>query len=127
LVQLRDIQSQLNDLGFQIICISPDQPSKARETLQKHDLKLLLLSDSLIAAARAFRIAYEVVDATIKVLAEHGIDLEAASGNKHHHLPVPAVFLVASNGVIQFEYVNPDCSVRAHPNLVIAAARISRK
>jgi peroxiredoxin len=127
LVQLRDIQSQLNDLGFQIICISPGQPSKVRETLQKHDRKLLLLSDSLMAAARAFRIAYQVDDETLKVLAQHGVDLEAASGEKHHLLPVPAVFLVASNGIIQFEYVNPDYSVRAHPDLVIAAARVSRK
>jgi peroxiredoxin len=127
LVQLRDIQSQLNDFGFQIICISPDQPSKTRETLQKHDRKLLLLSDSLVAAARAFRIAYQVDDATLKVLAQHGIDLEAASGEKHHILPVPAVFLVGSNGVIQFEYVNPDYSVRVHPDLVIAAARVPRK
>ena len=61
-----------------------------------------------MAAARAFRIAYQMDDATLRVLGQHGIDLEAASGEKHHLLPVPAVFLVASNGVIQFEYVNPD-------------------
>jgi peroxiredoxin len=63
----------------------------------------------------------------LKLLAQHGIDLEAASGEKHHELPVPAVFLVATNGVIQFEYINPDYSVGAHPDVLLAAARVSRK
>jgi peroxiredoxin len=126
LVQLREIESELNKAGFQVICISPDQPSKVRETIQKHNLKFLVLSDSKMTASRAFLIAYQVDDATLKVLAEHGINLEAASGEKHHQLPVPAVFLVAPNGVIQFEYVNPDYSVRVHPDVLLAVARASR-
>ena len=80
-----------------------------------------------MAAAEAFRIAYRVDDATLKTLAQHGIDLEAASGEKHHELPAPAVFVVATDGRIQFEYVNPDYSVRVHPDLLLAAARVFRK
>jgi peroxiredoxin len=127
LVQLREIESELNKAGVQVICISPDQPSKVRETIQKHSLKFLVLSDSQMTASQAFRIAYQVDDATLKALAGYGIDLEAASGEKHHQLPVPAVFLVASNGVIQFEYVNPDYSVRVHPEVLLAAARVIGK
>ncbi len=80
-----------------------------------------------MTASQAFHIAYEVDDATLKVLAQHGIDLEAPSGEKHHQLPVPAVFLVATNGVIEFEYVNPDYSVRVSPELLLTAARLARK
>jgi peroxiredoxin len=127
LVQLRDTESQFSALGVQIIAISPDQPAKVRETIQKHNIKFHMLSDSQMAAARAFRIAYKVDEATLRSLAQNGIDLEAASGEKHHQLPVPAVFLVATNGVIQFEYVNPDYTVRADPDLVLAAARLAQK
>jgi hypothetical protein len=45
----------------------------------------------------------------------------------HHELPVPAVFLVGTNLVIQFEYVNPDYSVRVHSELLLAAARLARR
>lgn len=127
MVQLRDIESQLSSAGFQIICVSPDLPSKVRETIQKHGLKFLLLSDSHMVASQAFRIAYQVDDATLKALAQYGIDLQAASGENHLQLPVPAVFLVATNGVIQFEYVNPDYSVRVHPDVLLAAAHVSRR
>jgi peroxiredoxin len=82
--QLRDIELQLHDLGVQVICVSPDQPSKVRGTIERHNLNFLLLSDSQMTASQAFRIAYEVDDATLKVLAQHGVDLEAASGEKHH-------------------------------------------
>ena len=94
MVQLRDTESQFSSLGFQIIAVSPDQPTKVRETIEKHKIVFTLLSDSEMTASRAFRIAYNVDDATLKLLAQNGIDLEAASGEKHHELPVPAVFLV---------------------------------
>ncbi len=126
MVQLRDIESQLSDLGYQIIGVSPDQPAKVRETIERHKISFTLLSDSQMTASRAFRIAYKVDNTTLELLAQNRIDLEAVSGEKHHELPVPAVFLVATSGVIQFEYVNPDYSVRVHPELLLAAARLVR-
>jgi peroxiredoxin len=127
LVQLREKEPQFSELGFQIIGISPDQPSKIRETIQKHGIRFSLLSDSSMHAATAFGIAYKVDDATLKALAQYGVDLEAWSGQVHRLLPVPAVFVVSSTGVIQFEYINPNYSVRAEPDLLLAAAKLTRK
>ncbi len=114
-------------MDFQLLAISPDRPAKLRETINKHKLGFQLLSDSRMSAARAFRIAYKVDDATLKQLRDSGIDLEEASGEKHHQLPVPAVFLVGTDGLIHFEYVNPDYRVRLHPDLLAAAARLLRR
>jgi peroxiredoxin len=127
LVQLRDIASQFTELGFHLIGISPDQPSKVGETIEKHSIPFTLLSDSAMTASRAFGIAYQVDEATLKGLAKYGVDLQVASGRAHHLLPVPAVFLVSSSGIIQFEYVNPDYSVRAHPELLLSAVRLARQ
>ena len=80
-----------------------------------------------MTASKAFGIAYRVDEATLEALAQHGIDLQAASGHAHQLLPVPAVFVVPSNGMVQFEYINPDYSVRAHPELLIVAAKLARK
>ncbi len=78
-------------------------------------------------AAKAFRVAYKVDEATLKQLRDYKIDIEEASGEKRHLLPVPAVFLVGTNGLIKFEYVNPDYKVRIHPDLLVAAARVNSK
>jgi len=39
-----------------------------------------------------------VDEATLKQLRDHKIDIEEASGEKHHLLPVTAGFLVGTNG-----------------------------
>ncbi len=121
------MESKFAELGLQIVAISPDQPSKIRETIERQNIRFTLLSDSSMSASKAFGIAYDVDEATLKALAQHGIDLNAASGAAHHLLPVPAVFLVDQNGTIQFEYVNPDYSVRAHPELLLTATRLASR
>jgi hypothetical protein len=85
--QLRDIESQLEQAGFRLLAIAPDRPEKLGETADKYRIRGVFLSDSSMAAARAFRIAYEVDAATLEQLAKSGIDLEAASGERHHQLP----------------------------------------
>jgi peroxiredoxin len=127
LVQLRDLEPDLIQMGIQLLAVSPDRPAKLRETIAKHNLGYRLLSDSNMSAAQAFHIAYRVDEGTLKYLREHGIDLEEASGEGHHLLPVPAVFLVGTDGLIQFEYVNPDYRVRLQPDLLLAAAKVVRK
>ena len=47
--------------------------------------------------------------------------MERASGEAHHALPVPSVFVVDAGGVIQFAYVNPDYRTRVPLRLLRAA------
>jgi len=54
---------------------------------------------------------------------EYGIDLEAASGQSHHQLPVPSVFLVEPGGIIRWVYSNPDYRVRPDNATLLEAAR----
>ncbi len=86
-----------------------------------------LLSDSQMTAAKAFGIAYRVSDAYYERLREFGNDLEEASGEKHHLLPVPAVFIVGTDGMIKFEYVNPNYRVRLDADVLLAAVKAALK
>ncbi len=125
--QLQEIAPQLVELGYRIIAISPDRPEKQRASLEKNKLGYALLSDSKMTASTAFGIAYKVDDAMLKQLAGFGIDLEEASGETHHLLPVPAVFLVGRSGQIEFQYANPDYRVRLDPQVLLAAAKAAAK
>ena len=121
--QLQEVEAQLIELGYRVIAISADRPEKLRATLKKHELSYLLLSDSEMAAARAFGVAYRVDDATVERYKGFGIDLESASGATHHMLPVPSVFIVSKDGVVRFRYSNPDYTVRIAPDALLEAAR----
>ena len=120
---LRLIRKDLDALGFQLIAISPDTPAELKKTLDKEALDYRLLSDSSAAAMRAFGVGYEVDAETLKKLSGYGIDLEKASGERHHVLPVPSVYLVDAKGTLQFSYVHPDYTVRLPEEVVLAAAR----
>lgn len=75
-------------------------------------------------ATKGFGLAYKVPADTLEQLGRFGIDLEKASGEDHHLLPVPAVFLLDQKARITFEYVNPDYKVRIPARLVLEAAQI---
>ncbi len=123
LAELQEIQPELSKLGFQIVAISPDSPENARKNAESAKLSFTLLSDSSMAAATAFGVAFEADEAMLKSLGSYNIDIEAASGQKHHLLPVPAVFFTGTNGKITYSYVNPDYTKRLEKELLLAAAK----
>lgn len=121
--QLQEIDPQLRELGYRIIAISPDRSEKIAESLEKVKMSYTLLSDSSMEAAKAFGIAFEVRAPMLKKLDSYNIDIEDASGEKHHLLPVPAVFIVGTDGIIDFSYANPDYKTRLTPEVLLAAAK----
>ena len=68
-------------------------------------------------------IAFQVDEKQLALLNRYKMDIAEASGEKHHQLPVPAVFVVDTEGTIVFSYVNPQYSVRLHPDVILAAAK----
>lgn len=123
LSQLQSIESQLIDMGFQVMAISPDRPELLNKSVKKQDLKYRLLSDNDMNAAKALGIAFKLDDVTVaKYKSEYNIDIEADSGRTHHLLPVPAAFIVNRDGIITFTYVNPNYTVRIDPDVLLAAA-----
>ena len=123
LSEMRHAEEELQDLGFDVWFISIDQPEVLRPSLDQPDISYALLSDSGLQATRAFGIAFRVDDETHQRYLTHDIDLEAASGESHHVLPVPSTFIIGKDGEINFAYSNPKYTVRLHPDVLLAAAR----
>lgn len=105
-----------------MILISPDRPEKIAAYEQELE-GTTFLSDSMLEAARAMGIAYRASDEMVKRLEGFDIDIEDASGKKHHLLPVPSVFILDAAGTIHFQYVNPDYKIRIDGDTLLAAAR----
>ncbi len=125
---LKTIEEPLQKLGYQIVAISPDSVDKIRESLKKHQVNYMLLSDAPADVIQAFGLAFRLDDATFnKYKDQYGIDLELDSGKKHHLLPVPAAYIVNQQGVIQYRYYNPDYKKRVDVKELLQAATAARK
>ena len=121
------IEDELNRVGAQLVAISMDTPAKLKATPDREKLHYQLLSDSDAVAAKAFGIAFKVEDALVKKYKDaYKIDLEAASGNDHHLLPYPAVFIASTNGVIRFAHFNADYKVRLEPAKILEAVSAAK-
>ncbi|MCG8465272.1 MAG: AhpC/TSA family protein [Xanthomonadales bacterium] len=121
LAELRNAENQLKDMGFDVWFVSADRPEILYESLkEKVDYKIY--SDASLEVASTFGIAFKLDEGTVERYQGYGLDLEKVSGESHHGLPVPATFIVGTDGIVQFQYTNPDYSVRLAPSILVAAA-----
>lgn len=110
-----------------MVAVSADRPEELEKSLDVDDLGYALYSDSDLDAARALGIVFQLDPETVEAYRGHGIDLEEASGESHHQLPVPSVFLVEAGGTIRWVYSNPDYKVRPENAKLLEAARARRR
>lgn len=122
LSEMRLAEDQLKEMGFDIWFISIDKPELLYESLDDPETAHTIYSDSSLDATRAFGLAFRVDDKLNERYLGYGIDLERASGENHHVLPAPATYIIGTDGIINFAYVNPDYKVRLHPDVLLAAA-----
>lgn len=114
---LGEAEKELLDLGYQIIAVSPDAPKSLKVTGEKSKLKYQLLSDSKGELSKAMGIAFKAPDNYESYLSK------GSEGVNTNLLPVPAVFIVTTKGIIQFEHINPDYKERISTPLLIAVAK----
>lgn len=124
LAALAELQPQLVAAGFQLVAISADQSSLLAKTPGQDHRQFALYSDNRMEAAKSFGITFEVPSELVaKYKNEYHVDLEAYSGQTHHLLPHPAVFITDKAGVIRFAHVNPDFRVRLTAEEILAAIK----
>ncbi len=99
--------STLQERRYEVLAICPDIPAGLEEVHSGKKLDFPLYSDSSIEVSAALGIAFHMDDETVDLyLNKYKVDLEKASGEKHHNLPVPAVIVVNAKNIVQFCYTN---------------------
>jgi len=126
--QLKGIEQELKSLGFQLIGISTDNPQDLQKSIAKHDLGFQLLSDFNSVTSQAFGLAFfasqKVTDRYLMGLNLKNPLQKNAAEVERLVLPVPAIYIIDSKGLVQFNYVNPNFKVRLAPELLLKAAEL---
>ena len=126
--QLKKIENKLSKLGFQLIGISTDNAQNLQKSIGKHQLNYQLLADFNSITSQAFGLAYfasqKTTDRYISAMNLKNPLQKNAAGDKRLVLPVPAIYVIDNNGLVQFNYVNPNYKVRLHEELLLKAASL---
>lgn len=125
-LQLRALQTEvlpgLKKKNVELVAISVDRVEEGAKTLKQEKLGFTVLSDSKASVIKKYKADYIVPSELVqKYKTSYKINLEKASGRKHHIIAVPAVYVINQKGMITFSYVNEDYKVRAQTKDILKA------
>jgi peroxiredoxin len=126
--QLQAIEGRLKSLGFRLVGISTDAPIDLSKSIEKQNLSYELLSDFESKISSAFGLSFFTSEKTTSRYVTK-MDLKNPlhknlAGDERLVLPVPAIYVIDSKGLVQFNYVNPNFKVRLHADLLLKAAEL---
>ncbi len=120
LAAVGEAEAEIAKLGYHIVAISPDAPSRLQESRTQKKLGYTLVSDARGDFSKQAGIAFQVPKNYEKLVSE------SSGGINTDFLPVPSVFIVDSKGVVRFTYVNPDFKHRISKEMLLSVARTLR-
>jgi len=107
------VQEEIQELGFQVIAIAPDSPAKLKEAMQKAEIDYDLYSDASGELITAMGLAFRAPERKQQQLNNY------SNGQNPGLLPVPALYVVGTDGTILFAYVSPDYKHRISADLLL--------
>jgi peroxiredoxin/ketosteroid isomerase-like protein len=126
-LELRALQARLaevRELGAELVAVSPQPPDKSLLTAEQAGLTFPVLSDVGNSVARAYGIVMTVPDAVREhQLNDIGIDIAEHNGSGNYELPIPATYVIDTDGTVMLGSVNPDYAQRLDPDDIVLALR----
>lgn len=117
----QEVLPEITKRGAQLIAISPEVPDITMTLKEKHALEFEILSDTDNAVAKQFGLVFQLEDKLVTLYKKMGIDLVKSQENESSELPIPATYVVNTDGVIKLAYLNSDYTKRLEPMDAIAA------
>ncbi|WP_405415501.1 peroxiredoxin-like family protein [Maribacter sp. Asnod1-A12] len=122
-LQLRALQSKLKEiqsLGATLIAISPQVPDGSLTKTEISKMDFTVLSDQNAKVAMAYGVAWEVPEFLMEHMrVDRGLDLEIINNGNANILPIPATFILNTDGIVTWNYVNVDYRTRSEPDEII--------
>ena len=101
----------------------PDQQHFTAELKAEHDAPFPILTDIDNGYAMSLNLAFWVGDEMQKLMTGAGWDVSRSQGSNTWLLPIPATFVVGTDGEVKSRFVDPDYRKRVAVEDLIAALK----
>lgn len=118
---LNEIYPEIKAMKAELLAISPEIPDRAALLSSKHSLKFPLLYDKKLKVADKYKLVFELDEKLKPIYKNFGIDLEQANADDDWTLPVPATYIISSDGLIKYAFADVDYKNRAEPEDILKA------
>jgi peroxiredoxin len=114
--------SDIHSLDAQLIAVSPETSAHGLATQVKDGLAYPTLTDQDNVVARRYGIVYRLSREVIPFYEQY-FDAADYYGNQSHELPLAATYVIDSDGVIRYAFVDADFTERADPQAILEVLR----
>jgi peroxiredoxin len=122
---LEAARPEVEELSVGLVGVVPEKPEELARFSAEKGLGFPLLSDQGGRLARLCGVLYSMSPAQIAYYRDKcGLDLPALGAGTGWELPLPAVYVVGTDGVVVYAFADADWAQRAEPDDIIEAARL---
>ncbi|SIQ32447.1 peroxiredoxin-like family protein [Maribacter ulvicola] len=116
---LQEKLPQIQKAGATLIALTPELPDNSLSTSEKNNLEFTVLSDVGNVVGKKFGVVYTLTD-DVASMYEAGFGLSEVNGDHHNELPLAATYVIDTNAVVQFAFLNADYTERAEVSEIVS-------
>jgi len=121
-LEINALQKSLPDIisaGGQLVAVSPQTPDKSVDQVSASQLSFEVLSDVGNKLAKDCGLVFTLPEALRPIYETWQIDIPGHNGDNSFELPIPATFIIDTDGIIRYAFADMDYTKRLEPNIII--------
>lgn len=116
---LQEVLPEVTARGASLVAISPQTAPNSRKSQRQNKLDFPILNDTKSEIAHAFGIRFALNDELVALYKGFGNDLPVLNADPSWVLPMPARYVIGTDGLIAYAEVNPDYTRRPDPSALL--------
>ena len=96
-----------------MLAITPETAENVKKTIEKTKTDFPVLEDVGLAIMKSYKVSFAVDNKTVSRYKGYGIDFDKANGSNGANLPVPATYIIGTDGKVKYAFFNTDYKKRA--------------
>ncbi|GEM_PF-330696 len=117
---MQDMLPQFLAGGAQLLALTPESADKSISTAEKNELAFEVLSDMDNTIGKEYGVVFQLTD-EVKAYYENGFGLSGYNGNDKGELPLGATYVIGTDGIVTYAFLDADYRNRAEPIAVLDA------
>ncbi|MEM9279332.1 MAG: peroxiredoxin-like family protein [Pseudomonadota bacterium] len=113
---LEEVVGDIHAKGATLVAISMQGAADSRRSQKDNNLSFPILTDKGGELANKFGIRWTLQDYVVPIHSGFGVELPKIHGDGQWNLPMPARYVIDTDGTIAYAEVNPDYTRRPEPS-----------
>ncbi|GMR01107.1 MAG: peroxiredoxin-like family protein [Gammaproteobacteria bacterium] len=126
-LEINALQKHLPEItaaGGQLVAISPQVPDKSADQVSRSQLTFEVLSDAGNKLAKECGLVFTLPESLRPIYEAWQIDIPGHNADSSFELPIPATYIIDTNGDIRYAHVDMDYTKRLEPDIIIEQLKL---